>query len=121
MKCDYCQQPSQLVTGQKIYPYRPDLYHKFFYECEPCGAYVGCHPGSKQSLGRLANAELRRWKNNAHAVFDVIWKSRSLSRSDAYAKLAQVMGIEMHDCHIGMFDVEQCKTVVRYVNAGAIK
>ncbi len=35
---------------------------------------VGCHPGTKNSLGRLANAELRKWKSIAHRVFDPLWR-----------------------------------------------
>lgn len=31
-------------------------------------------------LGRLANAELQRWRNTAHAMFDPLWKSGSMSR-----------------------------------------
>lgn len=42
--CPYCQRPSLLVTGKTIYPHRPDLVAKRFWQCAPCDAYVGCHP-----------------------------------------------------------------------------
>ncbi len=110
--CDYCQRNAVLVSGNVIYPYRPDLFHKWFYRCEPCGAYVGCHPGSAQALGRLANAELRAAKMAAHAAFDPLWRNGGMSRSSAYAWLSRELGVAPQNCHIGMFDVDACRAVV---------
>lgn len=110
--CPYCSRPALLVGGKAIYPHRPDLYEKQFYQCAPCGAYVGCHPGTTKPLGRLANAELRQAKMEAHAAFDPVWKEGGKRRSDAYAGLAKQLGISKDDCHIGMFDVELCRRVV---------
>lgn len=110
--CDYCGEPAEQVTGADIYPHRPDLSHKVFYQCKPCGARVGCHPGGDMPLGRLANAELRRAKNAAHNSFDPLWKSCRMTRSDAYEWLARELGIAKRDCHIGMFDVAMCRRVV---------
>lgn len=130
--CPYCSQPAKLVTGKVIYGHRPDLARLFFWQCAPCDAYVGCHRNGdgKQPLGRLANAELRMWKMRAHEAFDPLWKElvekeiealgghtpkgiKQRHRTDAYKNLAQDLGIEMKDCHIGMFDVELCKRVVQ--------
>lgn len=118
-KCDYCQRPAKLVTGAVVYPHRPDLFSRFFWQCEPCDAHVGCHEAGKgygdgtRPLGRLANAELRRAKSAAHAAFDPIWKSGRMPRRDAYAWLAKELGVAVHNCHIGMLDVEGCRAVVR--------
>lgn len=127
--CLYCNTPALLVTGDVIYPHRPDLFRLKFWNCKPCGAYVGCHPPSKMKngemtagdhpLGRLANAELRTAKKAAHAAFDPIWMRGALSRKDAYKWLAEVMGISRKDAHIGMFDVDQCRAVVAAVKARA--
>ena len=121
MKCDYCGNSAALVDGSVIYPHRPDLYHKWFYRCEPCGAFVGCHPNTKSALGRLANAELRKAKMAAHAAFDPIWKSGKKRRGSAYAWLADQLGIKQQDCHIGMFDVATCKRVIEICNAGFVQ
>lgn len=117
-KCDYCGNPAKLVTGEAIYPHRPDLYHLHFWQCEPCGAYVGCHKkeggngdGTKP-LGRLANAELRAAKQRAHAAFDPIWRERRMRRHEAYGWLAAKLGISKADCHIGWMDDEQLRRVV---------
>ena len=110
--CPYCFQQSNLVTGQAIYPHRPDLYQKWFYQCLPCSAFVGCHPNTKNPLGRLANAELRKYKSLAHKAFDPIWKNGEITRKEAYKNLARAMNIESTKCHIGMFDTFQCKKVI---------
>lgn len=110
--CPYCGKPAQLVGGNIIYPHREDLYEKKFWNCAPCQAYVGCHPGTETPLGRLANAELRRAKMAAHAAFDPLWKEGGMSRKEAYAWLSQALNIPPDDCHMGMFDVNTCQRVI---------
>ena len=112
IRCDYCQQPAELVTGADIYPHRHDLSSKAIWRCAPCGAWVGCHYGTTQPLGRLANAELRKAKMAAHAAFDPLWKSRRMRRGEAYRWLSKELGIPFEQTHIGMFDVETCRRVV---------
>lgn len=133
MICPYCGKKAALVNGLVIYPKRPDLSSLSFYQCAPCNAYVGCHKGTTKPLGRLADAELRKWKRAAHSQFDKIWKGfkeRNLgdvkemtfsnpfeapktqgrmSRGMAYKYLAESLGIQQDACHIGMFTVDLCK------------
>ena len=124
--CPYCNQPAQLVTGTTIYPRRPDLASMKFHQCAPCDAYVGCHKAGAYMvvagkkvvsdgtlpLGRLADADLRRAKQRAHAAFDPIWQGRAMGRKDAYAWLAKQMHLKADEAHIGEFDVAQCGRVV---------
>lgn len=112
VECPYCGSRASNVTGADIYPHRPDLASKRFFACNPCGAWVGCHPDGKP-LGRLANAELRRAKQYVHAAFDPLWRGRKMSRSGAYAWLARALNISTAECHIGMFDVERCRAAYR--------
>ena len=119
--CPYCGKEAKLVGGDIVYPHRSDLKSKKFWHCEDCSAYVGTHGNSKkaQPLGRLANKELREWKQKAHSVFDPLWKrkiekdgcSKTKARKAGYKWLAEQLGVEVKDCHIGMFDVEGCKKV----------
>lgn len=121
--CPYCQQLAVLVPGRSLYPNRPDLRGRRFWRCEPCDAHVGCHQaGSGQGdgtkpLGRLANAELRVAKQFAHAMFDPLWQSGRMKRRDAYAWLAEALGIPTREAHIGMFDLQRCRAVVAAVSA----
>jgi len=122
VKCPYCHRDAVLVQGAVIYPRRQDLYHRNFWHCPPCDAYVGTHRRNKrhgltgiEPLGRLANAELRKAKIAAHAAFDPLWASGRMTRKAAYAWLANMLGIPVANCHIGMFDVDGCQAVVAAV------
>lgn len=116
--CPYCGVPADLVTGTDLYPHRPDLESLKFWRCTPCDAHVGCHKNSKKHapLGRLANAELRLEKMRAHAAFDPLWKLGSMARKEAYKWLAEQLGVPFSKCHVGMFDVHQCREVVAAVS-----
>jgi hypothetical protein len=127
--CPYCDRKADLVGGAAIYPSRPDLFGLKFWRCAPCDAYVGCHKtgawvwrGAKKvasdgtlPLGRLANAALRKAKSAAHAAFDPLWKSGGMTRREAYAWLADALGISPDNCHIGMMDLDACRAVVAVV------
>lgn len=122
VKCPYCEAEAKLVDGKTIYPHRPDLHAKKFWECEPCDAYVGCHPNTDKPMGRLATLALRQWKMKVHAHFDLLWKNEEgkkkyQARSAAYVWLAGRMGIPVTDCHIGMFSEEQCAEALRILEA----
>lgn len=118
VKCPYCERHAELVGGEVIYPHRPDLGSKKFWLCTPCNAYVGCHAGDDgtRPLGRLADAELRAAKQQAHAAFDPLWSrpshARARRRKEAYAWLAAQLGIGRKRCHIGEFDVETCERAI---------
>ncbi|MDQ2079522.1 zinc-finger-containing protein [Xanthobacteraceae bacterium Astr-EGSB] len=126
LACPYCGNAAALVTGREVYPHRGDrdLIEKPFWACLPCGAWVGCHPGTTSPLGRLANAELRKAKMAAHAAFDPFWKAKmrrdgvpkKKARGLAYKWLAGQLGIAREDCHVGMMDVETCRRVVEVCN-----
>ena len=108
-KCPYCDSDSVLADSAEVYggkSYGP------IYLCRPCKAWVGCHKGTSNPLGRLANAELRKWKMAAHSAFDPLWKTRKMRRRGAYKWLSDALGILEEKCHIGMFDVDLCKKTV---------
>lgn len=116
--CDYCNQSAELVSGAVIYPHRSDLKSLRFYRCAPCGAWVGCHPGTIRPLGRLADAALRAAKSRVHAAFDPYWKgTKNHTRGKCYARLAQDLGISQEQCHIGMFDVDLCERALAVIRA----
>jgi zinc-finger-containing domain len=114
MICPYCQGEAELVLGREIYPHRADLHQLFFWRCLPCDAYVGCHKtgDGKSPLGRLADAELRQAKKEAHAIFDPIWTNDKKQRKVAYRWLTEQLQIDTKSCHIGMFDVEMCRLTI---------
>lgn len=112
--CPYCQKAAEHVKGRTLYPTRLELAYKDFWRCAPCKAWVGCHARTTHPLGRLANAQLRKAKQAAHAALDPLWLSGPKGkRSLVYKRLAAAMGLPESECHIGMFDIEQCERVVK--------
>ena len=112
--CPYCGVEASLVNGDKIYPHRTDLYYLRFYYCDNghAPAFVGCHKGTVKPLGTLANAELRAIRSKTHVVFDILWKTRKMTRSKAYQWLAGSLGLDKKYCHIAMFDVDLCQKTI---------
>jgi len=108
--CPYCGNIAEIIDSKEIYGVSYGVMHI----CKPCGAWVGSHKGTGEPLGRLANAELRKYKILAHTAFDRIWIKKKTKRRAAYQWLANKMNITVERCHIGMFDVEQCKEVIKY-------
>lgn len=108
--CPYCGKEAELVDSKIIYG--RSYGWMYLCRCKPELVYVGCHKGTTKPLGRLADAELRACKMQAHSAFDPMWKSGKKSRRGAYNWLADKLGIPMEQCHIGMFDVDMCKKVI---------
>lgn len=117
--CDYCGKAAAF-SQSSAHLYRGKDYGPVW-ECRPCEAWVGCHPGTKKPLGRLANKALRMAKMRAHSAFDPLWKSRLMSRTTAYRKLAEAAKMSPKDCHIGMFDVATCERVETWATRMMLK
>lgn len=116
--CMECSAKAVLVGGRAIYPHRPDLYGKRFWLCE-CGAYVGCHPGTQDPLGCPAGPAARKARNAAHAAFDPIWRSRQMSRSEAYKWLASELGQRASETHISWMDEATALKVAHICSAAS--
>lgn len=125
--CPYCNNPTEYVDGKEVYQTKS---YGMIYLCRPCQAYVGVHKGTNKSLGRLANADLRKAKMEAHYWFDQIARQKGVinevwpvfvkgvsNRNKAYLWLSKHLGISADDCHIGMFDVDVCQKVVEISKA----
>lgn len=100
--CWYCGTKTELKNTEYGYQYK----------CPQCGAYVGCHKGTKKALGRVADKELRAAKMLAHKAFDVIWKTGYMSRSEAYKWLGEKLDLPKKYVHIGYFGIDTCTRVV---------
>ena len=127
LKCPYCGKDAALVTGDKIYPHRPDLYDRNFWLCAACDAYVGCHKKGAHvrnagksdgtlPLGCLANAELRKWRSLVHSILDPLWQTKKLKRRDVYRILAKHLNIRISQCHVGLFNEDRCKQAIKFLN-----
>jgi len=80
-----------------------------------CKHAVGCHPGTADPLGTPADPETRQWRHRAHEVFDRLWQGpqAKMSRQKAYRLLQRIMGLSEDEAHVGMFNKDQCQTLIR--------
>lgn len=113
--CDYCGRPAKLVTKTYVgYPVRR------LWMCAACDAWVGCFPRSDVPLGTLANAELRGLRQEAHRVFDALWKEKAArtgmperqARTLAYAWLAEQCAMPPEACHMARMREPEVRRVI---------
>lgn len=111
VKCPYCKKEAIFCENKEIYGRN---YGKSYmcYLCKECDAYVGTHNNTRKPLGTMANSELREWRKKAHEVFDPLWKTGKMKRSEAYMFLNNLIGKETH---IGESDIETCKKIIELI------
>lgn len=85
------------------------------YVCRDCGLRHGAHQDTGEPLGEpAADEDTRRARMDAHEALDRLWGGPGavMTRSEAYALLAERMGLPVERCHISRFDAAQCRRVV---------
>ena len=110
--CAECGAPMVLRQTAK-FKYKNGQPRKF-YGCSrypECKGVHGAHPDGKP-LGVPANAETKAHRSEAHRMMERVQMLNRWSKDQMYEFLAGRMGIDTHDCHIGMFGAEQCQRVV---------
>jgi len=118
--CPYCKKPSVLKNERAIY--NQHFTNKLFWVCcdfPKCDAYVGTHGNGiwmNYPMGRLANKELRELKKKAHELFDHIWKTATMSRTQMYVWFQKTMSLDEQHAHIGELDVDQCYELIEHLN-----
>lgn len=112
--CPYCKTGTKLVSEEAIYGHK--YKGRAIRACKnwpACDAYVGCDDNGI-ALGRLARQKLRGLKMDAHAVFDLLWKDGHMKRNKAYSALSRHLGIPREYTHIGWFNIETCREVIKW-------
>ncbi|AMO55667.1 hypothetical protein GZ77_08945 [Endozoicomonas montiporae] len=107
--CNCCGGSVEIVRNSEIYNGRSFGQWPWVYLCRSCGAYVGMHPLTDIPLGTLANRETRIARKRSKAPFELLHKTGKMTRSEAYRRLAEKLGIEKGQCHFGWFDVAMCE------------
>jgi hypothetical protein len=105
--CPYCGKPAELVSEEEWYGRVYDNLGRPRWACRSCDASVGTHPDGSP-LGSLANRELRQARMDAKDHLQQLFPNRK----ELYAWLSQQMGLSRRQCHVGMFNLEQCRRVV---------
>lgn len=86
------------------------------WQCPVDGCTVALWNGSTSTPADQKTRDARR---TAHEAFDVLWRGPGapFTRSGAYRWLRGELGLTREECHIGMFDFEQCRQVCLRVAA----
>lgn len=85
------------------------------YVCQCCSSKHGAHPDGKP-LGIPADKKTCHARRKAHEVFDVLWKSGRINRSQAYTILRRIMNLTIQEAHIGRFTFAQCNQLIEKLN-----
>lgn len=109
MICPYCKKEAKWINNKEVYGKQFGRSYMCYY-CKDCDAYVGCHNNTKNPLGTMANASLRKMRQHVHSVLDPLWKSGKYTRGKIYQMLQDAFG---EPVHIGESDVEKCKEIIR--------
>jgi len=110
--CPYCSSGTKVISEKdvygKIYKNRP------IYACErfpACDSYVGSWE-DHTPMGRLANLQLRKYRNYAHKNFDKLFKDGIMTRDEAYENLSIYLKTPPEVTHIAMFQEHTLRLVV---------
>lgn len=85
--------------------------------CGEPGCDIVCWDGSTSTP---ADAPTRQMRSRAHRAFDPLWKFGSMTRDEAYQRLADFMDLDLDECHIGMMRFEQCWKVLDFVDSQTV-
>lgn len=107
-ECRYCGGVVEIRHHDVIYG-RAYGEWPWMYVCVSCGARVGMHPFTNIPTGTIADEVTREARKNCKPSFERLWKKGGMTRSDAYAWLADKLGLTTAQCHWGLFDVQTCK------------
>jgi len=116
-QCPYCNKPTDFVDSIEVYQQS----YGMIYLCRPCQAWVNVHhQNSDQSFGFVARKDLRDLRHRCHQLFDPLWQlkvtagaKKQKAQADARKWLADKLGINVVECHIGMFDNDKCHRTIR--------
>jgi len=88
-----------------------------FYGCSRfpvCKGTHGAHHDGRP-LGKPADKETRLARIQAHRVFDLIWKEKHRTRSQAYAWMRKKLKLSQSEAHIGLFGLTECEHLIQCV------
>ena len=120
--CPHCGDAVVLAENALVYG-KPYGHWPYVYLClnGRCGAYVGLHPGTTVPLGTLATAPMRKARKAVKDAFNPLWRGGGMRRGQAYARLADAMGIPLEECHIGWFDEALCEQALKALAGGRLR
>lgn len=105
VRCAACDVPMRLRGKSRLH-----------YSCPKCSATLIADEHGRPR-GIPGTKEDRRWRRQAHTVFDRIWRSGTVTRSAAQRWLAKELRIPVKDCHFSYMRVKTLRRVVQLCDA----
>lgn len=124
MTCPYCGSNVLKAQGGVVNPHVPGLVAECYWVCSrypECDTYVGCHPGTDDPVGTIADLGLREWRRKAHAAFDPMWQGGAMTLAGAHSWMRVSLKVDKKTCSVGLLDVNQCKRLVQFCERKAAK
>lgn len=112
VRCGDCGAAMTLRQTEK-YLY-PSGAPRLFYGCSrfpECRSVHNAHPDG-YPLGVPADARTRQARQHTHAVIAVYAQAHRLSMPEMYEFLACGLDMTDEECHIGKFDIAQCRAAI---------
>lgn len=78
-----------------------------------CDSYVRASPDTLEPMGSLVWPELRRLRFEAHQVFNRLYLTGLMSKTQAYQWLARTVQAPMGHAHIGYLGEHYCRVVIQ--------
>jgi len=112
-RCPYCGRPARIIPAAGILPDHAKVTHLLACSNYPkCDSYVCVHPGTTKPMGVIANAELRKLRQQAHIHFNKLYQTGIMSKDDAYAWLADKIWAPRSEAHIGQLSEYYLQLVI---------
>lgn len=107
---------ARLTDGFEIYPHRSDLGTLPFWKCDDCGNFVGCHHKTNEPtkpLGCIPTPEIKKARQQIHAILDPLWKSGQYKRQFLYKRISDEIGKRYHTAEIrSIEEAEEIRAIV---------
>ena len=88
---------------------------------EKCDLRFNCDNQTGEPEGNATDYETRVLRRKAHAIFDVLWKSKYISRSEAYRRLAKHYGISTRKAHFKRMNSHELRRVIVWLKKNGLK
>jgi len=114
----YCGQCGSRMVLKETSRYQyADGTNRKFWGCvryPECSGTVGSNANGK-ALGIPGSGPTKKYRIEAHKALErrLRGSAKGIFRGDLYRTLAKEMKIDPQECHIGMFNIEQCKKAIR--------
>lgn len=112
-KCDKCKSWNiALLNEAELYEKQRRIWPWVWY-CYSCRAMVGCHYGTSNPLGYMADRNTRLKRARLHDLIDPLWKCEIFKREMLYEMIAELLDIDPRKCHISTLTFQQLTFAIR--------